>query len=171
MLCHRVGVVKNFQCCTTDCFLQRDWQLQNCPPKTNNVNEAQGIGWMSPDLLLSGGIWARDYWFINPRFSGITFRIIITPRQNPGVVYIFPYLTAKYNITRNLPFPWVLFDNFPPYQFVYFYLWCCQPGRKLHLKLDFIISHRCTWLAEPQGTTHRQTCTHTHAHTSLSMHG
>ena len=42
-------------------FLQHDWRLQNCPSKAINVNEARGIGQMSPDPILSGGLWARNY--------------------------------------------------------------------------------------------------------------
>ena len=50
VLCHRVEVVKNFQCYNHRlCFLQRDWLLANSSWKSNQLNEAQGIGRRSPD--------------------------------------------------------------------------------------------------------------------------
>ena len=42
-------------------LLQCDWQLENSPQKATSANEAQGISQMSPDPLLLGGVWARDY--------------------------------------------------------------------------------------------------------------
>ena len=44
-----------------DCVSVFFWQLENSLQKAINVNEAQGIGQTSPDPLLSGGIWARDF--------------------------------------------------------------------------------------------------------------
>ena len=50
VLCHRVEVVKNFLCCNHRlCFLQLDWREQSSSPKSNQLNEARGIGWRSPD--------------------------------------------------------------------------------------------------------------------------
>ena len=49
VLC-RVEVVMNFRCCSHRLhFLQRDWWLANSSPKSNQLNEAQGIGRRSPD--------------------------------------------------------------------------------------------------------------------------
>ena len=45
VLCHCVEVVKNFQCCNHRlCFLQCDWHEQNSSLKSNQLNEARGIG-------------------------------------------------------------------------------------------------------------------------------
>ena len=30
-------------------------------------NKAQGIGWMSPDPFLAGGVWGRDYYLLRSR--------------------------------------------------------------------------------------------------------
>ena len=50
VLCHRVEVVKNFRCYNHRlCFLQHDWLSWNSSWKSNQLNEAQGIGWRSPD--------------------------------------------------------------------------------------------------------------------------
>ena len=47
-------------------FLQCDWQMENSLQKVIKVIKARGIGQTSPDPLLAGGVWARDYgrvWF------------------------------------------------------------------------------------------------------------
>ena len=52
VLCHRVEVVKNFRCYNHRlCFLQRDWLLANSSWKSNQLNEARGIGRRAPDLF------------------------------------------------------------------------------------------------------------------------
>ena len=54
MLCHHAKVAKTFWCCSHRlCFLQCDWWKEISLQKVINVNEARGIGWMSPDPLLS----------------------------------------------------------------------------------------------------------------------
>ena len=43
---------KNFQCCNHRlCFLQHDWLSSNSLWKSNQLNEARGISWRSPDPL------------------------------------------------------------------------------------------------------------------------
>ena len=47
---------------TTDCVsaMQVIGGEKNSLQKVINVNEARGIGQMSPDSLLLGGVWGRD---------------------------------------------------------------------------------------------------------------
>ena len=64
VLCHRIEVVKNFRCYNHRlCFLQCDWLSSNSSWKSNQLNEAWGIGRRSPDpfSLVRGRVWARDY--------------------------------------------------------------------------------------------------------------
>ena len=52
VLCCHAEVVKNFQCCNHRLyFLQRDWHEQNFCRKSNQLNEARGIGQRSLDPL------------------------------------------------------------------------------------------------------------------------
>ena len=50
VLCHHLEVVKNFRSYNHRlCFLQRDWLSSNSSWKSNQLNEARGIGRRSPD--------------------------------------------------------------------------------------------------------------------------
>ena len=61
VLCHHVEVVRISGAAL--CFLQRDWLSPNSSWKSNQLNEAWGIGWGHQTLfsLWEGGVWARDY--------------------------------------------------------------------------------------------------------------
>ena len=63
VLCHHAEVLRISGVPTIDRVFCNvcDWRLENSPQKAISINEAWGISWTSPDPLLSGRVWARDY--------------------------------------------------------------------------------------------------------------
>ena len=62
MPCHRAEVAKDFWCYRL-CFLQCDWWREISLQKVINVNEARGIGRMSPDPLSHRWSLGTRLWF------------------------------------------------------------------------------------------------------------